>query len=79
MKVNVKLFGTLDQGFPGYDSLKGLDVNIPDDARVKDLLAHLDIPKTSDFMVIMDNTIAKLSDKLINEATIKIFQALAGG
>ena len=79
MKIKVKLFGTLGQNFPGYDSLKGLDVNIQNDARVKDLLAHLDIPKTSGFMVTMDNTIAKPADRLINEATIKIFQALAGG
>ena len=79
MKIRVKLFGTLGQAFPGYDSSKGLDVNIPDDARVKDLLAHLDIPKTSGFMVTMDNTIAKPTDRLIDEATIKIFQALAGG
>ena len=79
MKINVKLFGTLGQGFPGYDSLKGLDVDIPDDARVKNLLAHLDIPETSGFMVIMDNTIVKPIDKLLKGATIKIFQALAGG
>jgi len=79
LKVKVKLFGTLGQDFTGYDSLKGLDVDMPDDARVKDLLAHLDIPETSGIMVIMDNTIAKPMDTLINGATIKIFQALAGG
>lgn len=79
MKVRVKLFGTLGQDFPGYDSLKGLNVDIPDDARVKDLLAHLNIPKTKGFMVTMDNTIAKPTDKLVNEATIQIFQALASG
>ena len=79
MKVRVKLFGTLGQDFPGYDSLKGLNVNIPDDARVKDLLAHLDISETKGFMVTMDNAITKPTDKLIDEATIKIFQTLAGG
>jgi len=79
LKVRVKLFGTLGQDFPGYDSLKGLNVDIPDDARVKDLLAHLNIPKTKGFMVTMDNTIAKPTDKLVNEATIQIFQALASG
>ena len=79
MKVRVKLFGTLGQDFPGYDSLKGLDVNIPEAARVKDLLAHLDIPETKGSMVIMDNTIAKPTDKLVNGAAINILQTLAGG
>ncbi len=79
MKVKVKLFGTLCQDFPGYDSLKGMDVDIPDDARVADLLAHLDIPKPKGFMVTMGNTIAKPTDKLINGVIIQIFQALAGG
>ena len=46
MKVKVRLFGTLSQKFPGYDSVKGLEVEIPDGARVKDLLAHLGIPET---------------------------------
>jgi len=79
LKIKVKLFGTLGQDFPGYDSLKGLNVNIPDDARVKNLLAHLDISETRGFMVIMDNTIAKPTDKLVNGTIIQIFQAMAGG
>jgi sulfur carrier protein ThiS len=79
LKIRVKLFGTLGQNFPGYDSLNGMDVNIPDDARVKDLLAHLDIPNTRDYLVIMNKTIAKSTDKLIHGATLHIFQAMAGG
>ena len=79
MKIRVKLFGTLGTDFPGVDLLKGMDVNIPDDARVKDLLAHLDIPKTMGYFVTMDKTVAKPTDTLVNGATIQIFQALAGG
>ena len=45
MKVKVRLFGTLGQQFPGYDPAKALEVEIPDGARVKDLLAHLGIPE----------------------------------
>jgi hypothetical protein len=79
VRVNVKLFGTLGQNFPRYDFLEGMDVDIPDDARVVTLLAHLDIPKPQGVMVTMGNTIAKPADKLINNAAIKIFQIMAGG
>jgi len=79
LKIKVKLFGVLGQDFPEYDSSKGLDVNIPDDASVKDLLANLDIPKTSNYFVTMDKTVVKPTDRLINNAAIQIFQALAGG
>jgi len=79
LKVRVKLFGTLGQDFPGYDSLNGLDVDIPDEARIKDLLAWLDISETKGFMVTMANSISKPTDKLVNGETIQILQTLAGG
>lgn len=79
MKINVKLFGTLKLDSPGYDSLKGMDVNIPDGARVKDLLAHLDIPETKGCFVSMNNCVMKKEDKLIDNAAIMILQSLAGG
>ncbi len=79
MKINVKLFGTLGQDFPGYDPLKGLVVNIPDGSRVKDLLVHLDIPESNGCFVSMDNCVAKDEEKLTNNAKIMILQSLAGG
>ncbi len=79
MKINVKLFGTLGQDFPGYDSLKGMDVNLPDDARVKNLLAHLEIPKNKGGFVSINNCVAKLEDKLTDQAKVMILQSLAGG
>lgn len=79
MRIKVKLFGTLARGIPGYDLLNGMDVNIPDEARVSDLLAHLGIPDRSDYVVIMDKHIVKSTDKIVNGGTIQIFQALAGG
>ena len=79
LKINVKLFGTLGQNFPGYDSLKGMDVDIPDDTRVKDLLAHLDIPETKGCFVSINHCVAKKEDRLIHNAEIMILQSLAGG
>ena len=79
MKITVKLFGTLMTHFSDYDPLKGVEMEIPDDARVEYLLAHLDIPETMGCFVSMNNRVVKVEDKLINNATVFIFQALAGG
>jgi sulfur carrier protein ThiS len=79
LKIIVKLFGTLEQNFTGYDSLKGIEVNISDGASVKDLLAHLDILETKGYFVCMNNCIVTDETQLINDAKIIILQALAGG
>ena len=79
MKIKVKLFGTLEQNFTGYDSLKGIEVNISDDASIKDLLAHLDIPEIKGCFVCMNNCVVTDEIQLINNARICILQALAGG
>lgn len=79
MKINVKLFGTLGHDFDGYDALNGLEVKIPDGARVKDLLAHLNITEKKGCFVSINNCIAKKNDKLVSHAKIMILQSLAGG
>lgn len=79
MKINVKLFGTLDRDFPGYDLLKGMEVNITDGSCVKDLLEQLDIPETKGCFVSMNNCVVKGEAILRKNATITILQALAGG
>lgn len=73
------MFGTLAKDFPEYDPLKGMDVNMPDDANVSDILAHLDIPETLGHIVIMDKHIVKSSDKITNGETVRIFRTIAGG
>jgi len=79
LKINVKLFGTLGQDFPEYDSLKGMELEFPDDARVKDLLTHLEIPEIKGCFVSMNNCMVKKEDKVINNAKVMILQSLAGG
>jgi sulfur carrier protein ThiS len=79
MKIIVKLYGTLGQEFPGYNPGEGLSVELPDGARVENLLAHLEIPQKKGCFISMNNTIAKLDDKLTENATIMILQKLAGG
>jgi sulfur carrier protein ThiS len=79
LRIRVELFGTLAKDFPEYDPLKGMDVNMPDDANVSDILAHLDIPETLGHIVIMDKHIVKSSDKITNGETVRIFRTIAGG
>lgn len=63
----------------GYDAVSGLDINLPDGARTSDLLAHLEILKTDEYMVTMDNTVKKPTDVVKNGDTLFILQCLAGG
>jgi sulfur carrier protein ThiS len=79
MKVRVKLFGILGQRFTGYHHEQGMDVEIPDGARVRDLLSHLDISPSLGNIVSVDAQLMKPNDKLQNGALINIFQPVFGG
>jgi sulfur carrier protein ThiS len=43
MRIRVRLYGTLSQDIPDYHHAEGIEVEIPDGATVKDLLARLEI------------------------------------
>lgn len=79
MKVRAKIFGTLSQRFPGYEAKRGIEVDIPDGAMVKDLLAHLEITKSQGGIVAVEGRILRADDKLRNGASVHVFQAVHGG
>jgi sulfur carrier protein ThiS len=79
MKVKVRLFGTLSQQFPGYDPAKGLEVEIPDGARVKDLLAHLGISEAKGGVAASEGVILRLEDPLRDGASVHLLQTVYGG
>ena len=79
MKVKLRLFGTLSQKFPGYDSEKGLEVEIPDGARVKDLLAHLGIAEMKGGVAAAEGVILRLEDTLKEGVCVHLLQAVNGG
>ena len=79
MRVRVKLFGTLGQRFPGYQPECGIEVEIPDGARIRDLLSHLDISQSQGGIVSIDGRLMKPHDKLENGALVNIFQPVFGG
>ncbi|MBW2208423.1 MAG: hypothetical protein JRG79_16075 [Deltaproteobacteria bacterium] len=79
MKVKVKLFGILGQRFPGYQHEQGMDVEIPDGARVKDLLAHLEFSKSFAGVVAVEGELLSADAGLDNGAEVNIFQSAFGG
>jgi sulfur carrier protein ThiS len=79
MKVVVRLFGTLSLKFPGYDPAKGIEVEISDGARVKDLLAHLGIPETKGGVAAVEGVILRLEDPLKAGASVDLLQSVYGG
>jgi sulfur carrier protein ThiS len=62
MKMRVKLYGTLSQRFPGYQHSQGIEVEIPDGATVKGLLAPLAISESQGAVVAMDGRILEADD-----------------
>lgn len=79
MKIKVKLYGTLNRGFPGYDYTQGIEVEIPGRATARHLLALLEISESKEPVVIMDDKILKADDTIRAGATMNIFQIVRGG
>ena len=79
MKVRVKLYGTLNRRFPGYQHSEGVEVEIPDGARVKDLLALLEVSESPGAVVIAEGRVLKTGDKVQRGVSVSIFQAIGGG
>ena len=79
MKIRVRLFGILGQRFETYNPADGLEVEIPDGAKVKDLLSHLEISDSESGFVTMGNRVVKADEELTNGAFVHILQRAFGG
>ena len=79
MKVKVRLFGTLPQRYPDYDSTRGLEVEISDGAQVKDLLARLEISASDGGLVAIDNLVVQHDHVLKDGDAVRVFQRAFGG
>ncbi len=79
MKLRVKLYGTLSKQFPDYQHSRGIEVEIPDGARVKNLLALLEIPASQGAVVAMEGRILKADDTIRGGDAVHVFQPLSGG
>ena len=79
MKVQAKLFGTLGQKLPGYEPSQALEVEVPEGATVKDLLALLEISDSRGAVVIAEGRVLKADDRLQRGVLVSVMQAMGGG
>ena len=79
MKVCVNLYGTLSLRIPGYRHSQGMEVELPDEATVNDLLTRLNISESDGAVVAIEGRIRKTDDKLPDGARARIFQTVHGG
>ncbi|MFH1242545.1 MAG: MoaD/ThiS family protein [Pseudomonadota bacterium] len=77
--MRVKLYGTLSQRCPGYQHSKGMEIEMPDGATVKDLLAILDISECQGAVVVVEGRILKADDRMGGGVPVSVFQAIHGG
>ena len=79
MKVNIRLFGTLTTQFPHHNPKHGMEIEIPDGAKVNDLLRHLEISSAQGGIVISGGIILKADDLLKDGISVHIIQPVFGG
>lgn len=79
MKVTVKLYGTLSEEVTGYDHDRGLQLDLPDDASIGDVLSGLGIARSKHPVAAIDGRIRKNDDRIIDGAQVHVFQPLHGG
>ena len=79
MKANVRLYGTLDRLFPGYDRSKGLDVEVPEDATVDTVLFVLGISHVRGMTAVVQGKAANGNERVQTGVPLYIFQSIQGG
>ena len=77
--MKVRLFGTLSRYYAEYRPIQGIDLEIAEGSRVKDLLAVLGIPESEKVAVTMAGRIIKAEEPLKKDASVNIVQAYQGG
>ncbi len=79
MKIRVKLFGTLKKNVSDYDPVHGIEVEIPDGAKVADLLSHLEISKRNAPVVTLNHRVVKIEETLLDGSEVSLIQQVSGG
>ena len=76
--INVKLLAGLDQ-IEGYNPEKGIDLQLPDKSRVKQLLKEIDFSEKPSVSFIVNGEKAGPRDRLSDGDEVFCFLPFAGG
>jgi len=79
MKIHVKLPGFLSQQFAAYAPRTGLIVDLPRGSTVKDLMQHLSIDTSGDYVVTGCGRVLQAQDRLSEGRCISVFPVVHGG
>jgi sulfur carrier protein ThiS len=79
IQLTVKLYGTLGKRIPGYNPETGCAVLLAQPATVADLIDQLGIPSRSIGIVSVNGRLAKKTDRLPDQALVKVFHPISGG
>lgn len=79
MRVSVKLFATLTHYGPGVRAGEPFDIDLPENARVIDLINALHIPPLEAHVVFINNMIVRHETPVMGGNNIGIFPQVAGG
>jgi sulfur carrier protein ThiS len=79
MEIRVKLYGTLSQRFPDYRPSQGIQVEIPDGATAKDLLALLEISESQGAVIVAEGRVLKADDRIRCGVPVTVLQTIGGG
>jgi sulfur carrier protein ThiS len=79
VRVRIKLLGTLPSHYPGSYPASGIEADLPAGTTAADIVTFVGIPTSRLGFVSVNGRIAKESDPIPEEATVKLFQNIAGG
>jgi len=79
MKIEVELYGNLRKLYSGEQYSHGVEIDIPDGAKVTDLLNQMNIPDQLGVVVTMEGRILRPDDEIRNGKSVRVFQAVHGG
>ena len=79
MKVVIKFMGDLGHDLPGIDDSGKVVLDLPEGARVTDILKYFNIPVDKGCVVIINNKISKHTDILTDDMVVTLLQEVYGG
>lgn len=79
MPLQVRLSASLRRLAPGYDPLRGLEVDWRPGLTVAGLLAHLGIAPQEVKIIMLNGRAAGLEDPLVDSDRVGLFPAVGGG